>query len=180
MLPQTQKHLTEEIDSPCNGVIDFALTLRSEPALCIGSIGIFSRTRAEVGFLLGRKHWRRGYMLEAMNAWLEYLWSDECIATMDQVRRDGLAEMRERKEVVEVEEQQPRNWKDANLTFVGEGYEEFRVKKVLADVDPRNEACLSLLRKVGFVEFGRRENTFETHLGWCDSIDLELARPMGD
>ncbi|TPX55716.1 hypothetical protein PhCBS80983_g05096 [Powellomyces hirtus] len=47
-----------------------------------------------------------------------------------------------------------------------------------ADVDPRNWRSLRLLKRFGFVEIGRREKTFETHLGWCDSVDLRLTRPM--
>ena len=53
------------------------------------------------------------------------------------------------------------------------------VEKVLADVDPRNEGSVGLLRGFGFRETGREERTFETHLGWCDSVYLELGRGMG-
>ena len=49
----------------------------------------------------------------------------------------------------------------------------------MADVDPRNEASRALLAKVGFVEVGIRERTMETHLGWCDSVDLVLRRGGG-
>lgn len=45
---------------------------------------------------------------------------------------------------------------------------------IRADVDPRNEASLKLLKKFGFVEVGCKKNTFQTHLGWCDSVYLEL------
>ena len=53
------------------------------------------------------------------------------------------------------------------------------VEKVIADVDPRNERSLGLLRKCGFVEIGREERTMETHLGWCDSVFLELTGNQG-
>ncbi|KAI9761885.1 MAG: hypothetical protein M1840_001538 [Geoglossum simile] len=49
---------------------------------------------------------------------------------------------------------------------------------ITADVDPRNEACLKLLRRFGFQETGFAENTFETQLGWCDSVYLRLERPQ--
>lgn len=52
------------------------------------------------------------------------------------------------------------------------------VEWVVADVDPRNESCIGILTKYGFVETGRREKTLETHLGWCDSVDLELRRDL--
>ena len=51
------------------------------------------------------------------------------------------------------------------------------INKIVADVDPRNYASISLLKRFGFKETGYRERTFETNLGWCDSIDLELKRP---
>ncbi|PPQ71159.1 hypothetical protein CVT24_009840 [Panaeolus cyanescens] len=49
--------------------------------------------------------------------------------------------------------------------------------KVKADIDPRNAASIKLLTRLGFVEVGRAEKTFETHLGWCDSVYLELSKP---
>ena len=52
------------------------------------------------------------------------------------------------------------------------------VEWVVADVDPRNENCIGILTKYGFVETGRREKTLKTHLGWCDSVDLELRRDL--
>ena len=52
-------------------------------------------------------------------------------------------------------------------------------KEIVADVDPRNSVCLGLLRSFGFKETGYREKTWETHLGWCDSVDLKLKRPEG-
>lgn len=45
---------------------------------------------------------------------------------------------------------------------------------VKADVDPRNKACINLLNKLGFQVVGYGEKTYETHLGWCDSVYLEV------
>lgn len=54
------------------------------------------------------------------------------------------------------------------------------VERVVADVDPRNDGSIGILKgRFGFVETGREERTFETHLGWCDSVYLELRGPMG-
>lgn len=50
------------------------------------------------------------------------------------------------------------------------------VGSIKADVDPRNDASLGLLVKFGFVETGRESNTFQTHMGSCDSIYLRLER----
>jgi len=46
-----------------------------------------------------------------------------------------------------------------------------------ADVDPRNVASLSVLKRLGFRETGRAENTFLLGDEWCDSIYLTLMRP---
>ena len=50
-------------------------------------------------------------------------------------------------------------------------------EKLVADVDPRNGDSIKVLNKNGFVETGREKNTFESDLGWCDSVYLELWRP---
>ncbi|KAL9068287.1 MAG: hypothetical protein Q9161_006313 [Pseudevernia consocians] len=52
------------------------------------------------------------------------------------------------------------------------------VESVLADVDPRNEGSIGILKRFGFEETGREERTFETHLGWCDSVYFELMGPL--
>lgn len=48
---------------------------------------------------------------------------------------------------------------------------------VFADVDPENTASLQLLQKLGFVQTGTEKNTYETHLGWRDSVYMEARRP---
>jgi RimJ/RimL family protein N-acetyltransferase len=50
------------------------------------------------------------------------------------------------------------------------------LEMVEADVDPRNEASLKLLAKLGFREIGRREKTWLISGNWCDSVDLRLNR----
>ncbi|PWW72589.1 acetyltransferase, GNAT family protein [Tuber magnatum] len=46
-----------------------------------------------------------------------------------------------------------------------------------ADVDPRNERCLRLLKRFGFRKVGRAEGTYVTWEGICGSVYLELRRP---
>lgn len=46
--------------------------------------------------------------------------------------------------------------------------------RVEADVDPRNEASLKLLHRLGFREIGRKERTWLVGDRWCDSVYLEL------
>ena len=48
--------------------------------------------------------------------------------------------------------------------------------QLTADADPRNEASLRLLTKVGFQETGRAERTFFTHGEWTDSVYLACPR----
>jgi RimJ/RimL family protein N-acetyltransferase len=52
------------------------------------------------------------------------------------------------------------------------------IKAITADVDPRNEASLKLLRSFGFQESGFEKNTHKTHIGWCDSVYFRLERPQ--
>jgi ribosomal-protein-alanine N-acetyltransferase len=52
-----------------------------------------------------------------------------------------------------------------------------RTDHLTADVDPRNAACLALLKGAGFVETGRASRTWKVGEAWCDSIYLRLDRP---
>ena len=50
-----------------------------------------------------------------------------------------------------------------------------KLDRVLADVDPGNDASLRLLGRLGFRETGRRQRTWHVGGRWCDSVYLELA-----
>jgi RimJ/RimL family protein N-acetyltransferase len=52
------------------------------------------------------------------------------------------------------------------------------IDRLEADVDPRNAAALRLLARFGFHEVGRAERTVKLGDEWCDSVYLELPRPM--
>lgn len=54
------------------------------------------------------------------------------------------------------------------------------VSRLMADVDPRNDASLRVLKKLGFRQTGVEVRTIETHLGWCDSVYLGLENPYLD
>ncbi len=45
-----------------------------------------------------------------------------------------------------------------------------------ADVDPRNEPSIKLLKRHGFVETGFGRGTWNTHIGLCDSIYFGLEK----
>jgi RimJ/RimL family protein N-acetyltransferase len=55
-------------------------------------------------------------------------------------------------------------------------FEEPGIQKIVADVDPRNEASIGVLKKFGFVEAGRRERTLEVGGVWVDSLDMALSK----
>jgi RimJ/RimL family protein N-acetyltransferase len=50
------------------------------------------------------------------------------------------------------------------------------IPAITADVDPRNEASLRLLARLGFVETGRATGTVEIAGELCDSVYLALER----
>jgi ribosomal-protein-alanine N-acetyltransferase len=53
-----------------------------------------------------------------------------------------------------------------------------RLPAVEADVDPRNQPCLKLLDRLGFIEVGRARRTWFVEEQWCDSVYLRLAAPQ--
>jgi len=55
-----------------------------------------------------------------------------------------------------------------------------KVDSLKANVDPRNIASSSLLKKFGFVETGWGKETHDTHMGLCDSVYFRLDRPKED
>jgi [ribosomal protein S5]-alanine N-acetyltransferase len=46
---------------------------------------------------------------------------------------------------------------------------------VEADVDPRNHASLTLLKRLGFSETGRKEHSWLVGDQWCDSVYFQLS-----
>ena len=66
---------------------------------------------------------------------------------------------------------------EAMAAFLTHVFATREIDRVTADVDPRNEGSLRLLQKHGFVETGRAEGTWNTHIGRCDSVYLALSRP---
>ena len=51
------------------------------------------------------------------------------------------------------------------------------VQTMVADVDPRNDRSSGVLNKFDFVETRREKKSFETDVGWCDGVYLELWTP---
>ena len=69
-----------------------------------------------------------------------------------------------------------RGFASEALGFVlARAFEAHGLPKVDADVDPRNEGSLKLLRHLGFRETGRKQRTWLVGEEWCDSVYLELG-----
>ena len=61
------------------------------------------------------------------------------------------------------------------LTFeIDRAFSVHGLDRIAADVDPRNEGSLALLRKLNFRETGRAERTWQIGGEWYDSIYLAL------
>ncbi len=75
----------------------------------------------------------------------------------------------------------PRFWGhgfaiEAMRAVIGSTFEKFAVSELLADVDPRNDACLRLLEKLGFQKIGEAKATWQVGSLWVDSVYLSLPR----
>jgi len=51
------------------------------------------------------------------------------------------------------------------------------VEKLVADVDPRNEASIGLMTRLGFAETHRAKGTWQVGDELCDSVYFALPRP---
>jgi len=75
----------------------------------------------------------------------------------------------------------PSRWgkglaREAVGAVIAHVFEHFPISAIVTDVDPRNAASLGLLKRLGFVETGRAERTYQIGDEWVDSIYLALAR----
>lgn len=104
---------------------EFVICLQHDPRP-IGKIGVWQDE--EVGFLLGRKHWGKGYALEAFNALLPFYFNEK------------------------------------------------HLRCITADTDPRNDASIGLLKKLGFVVYSFKEKTWQVGDEWVDSLYLKLTK----
>jgi ribosomal-protein-alanine N-acetyltransferase len=76
----------------------------------------------------------------------------------------------------------PRCWgqgfaAEACLAVIAHVFATYALDAITADVDPRNEASLRLLGRLGFVETGRANATYEIEGEISDSIYMALPRP---
>ncbi|KAF5316315.1 hypothetical protein D9619_006833 [Psilocybe cf. subviscida] len=167
-IEQSILFLDNMIESPWNGILDFTVCLvdpaqkddhlQAQPTyIVIGKAGLFDG--AEIGFLFDRNYWGKGYAYEALTAILKHTWALHVWPTISPTPEQ------------EIPADSMTGEDAASPSKVT------RIEKIKADVDPRNAASLRVLKKLGFVEVGSALRTYETHIGWCDSVYLELRRP---
>jgi RimJ/RimL family protein N-acetyltransferase len=75
----------------------------------------------------------------------------------------------------------PDSWgrglaREALAPVIQRAFETHQLAFIDADVDPRNERSLRLLKSVNFREVGRKERTWNVGGHWCDSVYLRLSR----
>jgi RimJ/RimL family protein N-acetyltransferase len=124
MLEETREWLDRTINAPADASDDYVIELDGR---VIGKAGCWRLP--EIGYILHRDHWGKGYAREAMAAVTAHIFATRDIA------------------------------------------------RLVADVDPRNQASLGLLARLGFSEIGRAKGTWQVGDELCDSIYLALPRP---
>ncbi|MFK7838293.1 MAG: GNAT family N-acetyltransferase [Sulfitobacter sp.] len=67
--------------------------------------------------------------------------------------------------------------REALQAVIAYGFEERKLARIIADVDPDNAGSIALLTKLGFAETGRKKNTMEIGGTWFDSVYFELLPP---
>ena len=66
---------------------------------------------------------------------------------------------------------------EALAAIIPPAFAKFGMSAIVAEADPRNEACLKLLKRLKFVEKHRARNTIKVGDEWCDSVYFELPHP---
>ena len=65
---------------------------------------------------------------------------------------------------------------EALSAVIPRAFNKFEINAITADVDPRNNACLNLLKRLEFDETRRAQRTIKVGDEWCDSVYLTLIR----
>ena len=63
---------------------------------------------------------------------------------------------------------------EALRALIDYAFANLTLTEILADIDPRNDASLRLLKRLGFRRTGFAQRTIEVAGVWCDSIYLQL------
>ena len=66
--------------------------------------------------------------------------------------------------------------REALAAIIPRLFESFPLPAIAADVDPRNQASIALLLRLGFTETHRAQRTWLVGEEWCDSVYFALSR----
>jgi len=178
-LAQSESWISSMIDSSQNGLTDFIICLRDpsspDQLTPIGKIGVYSGPPSnEVGFLIAKRHWRKGLAGEAMSHTLEYLFGLKSPVSPN-------ADDSGSKKYVETEARASSPAEQFTGLMWKQAKGEWQYPSITADTDPRNTASIGLLRKAGFVESGYLKRSMQ--IGgedgkWVDSLYLRLDRDV--
>lgn len=67
---------------------------------------------------------------------------------------------------------------EALQALIAYGFGDRKLDHITADVAPGNDASIRLLKKQGFIETGREQNTLQIGDDWYDSVYFELRPPL--
>jgi len=75
----------------------------------------------------------------------------------------------------------PNHWgsgiaREAVSRVIEHGFEDLKLRKIFADVDPDNEGSVGLLKRLGFQQEAHLREEWETHIGVRDSLIYGLLR----
>lgn len=128
----------------------------------IGKLGIYGGWPSnEIGYIVGRQHWRQGFAREALCALLAHLFSLKRCAEDPTSPPTDQAAIEDEMYCMLSQEERQSPW---------------LYQAISADVDPRNVANMGLLRHFGFVLKGFQEKTFKIEDVWSDSMYMRLDR----
>jgi RimJ/RimL family protein N-acetyltransferase len=167
---QTQEWMARFLPSEDPQSFSFSIEELDNPGIAIGSAGCFSRCgkQPELGYMLRKEMWGKGYATEAVQAALKAYWELE------------RKEVEGRVEAKDVEEDKQGREQDQELAKEGNNFAEdrdafgFQAEALLAVTDAANVASRTVLEKFGFhkVREYQDESTGGTH---C--VEYILNRP---
>ena len=132
-LEEAARMVSEDLQLQQDGSAAFWSIVLPGTGRVIGKFTLFhidrQNRRAEIGYVLHRQFWRKGYGTEVLH------------------------------------------------TMLAKSFDEFRLHRLEADIDPDNVASISLLKKAGFREEGRMRERWNLNGEWRHSILMGLLEP---
>jgi RimJ/RimL family protein N-acetyltransferase len=156
-MQQTEAWVQRMMAAAADGSSDERAVIDSHSGELLGKVCLLTRADGdrELGVLVLPKHWRRGIARLAVSVMIGEAFSrplpeDEKISASSSTPNATTSAVQTRP-----------HW-------------------IHADVDPRNEASLALLRSLGFVQFDSAHRTFQLGAEWVDSAFLRVNKEQFD